>query len=224
MIQDQAAVQATQLEQGLQQLGISIDQTQFTLFLDYLQLLHKWNKTYNLTAVRNPQDHVVRHILDSLAVLPFITGTKFLDVGTGPGLPGIPLAIAMPESKWYLLDSNGKKTRFLTQCKMNLPLPNIEIVNSRLDQYRPQIGCRFDGITSRAFATLEAFVSDSRGLISPSANHIPATRLYALKGIFPESEVRNLPANWKIVKSVKLSVPGSEAERHLLILAEEAVV
>lgn len=216
MTLDLVTLQKQQLVSGLQMLGIELEQNQLNLLGHYLQLLHKWNKAYNLTAVRHPEEHVKRHILDSLAVLPYLKDSPkeatFLDVGTGPGLPGIPLAIALPETKWYLLDSNGKKTRFLTQCKMNLPLSNIEVVNSRLELFELPEGCQFDGITSRAFATLEAFVTGSAHLVTAK------TRLYAMKGVYPKNEVSELPNNYKILQTRELKVPDCEGQRHLIVL------
>ncbi|OZG73230.1 16S rRNA (guanine(527)-N(7))-methyltransferase RsmG [Hahella sp. CCB-MM4] len=208
------ALQKQQLQSGLGSLELSLDEKQQERLLDYLELLHKWNKAYNLTAVRDPELHVSRHILDALAVIPHIEGKYFLDVGTGPGIPGIPLAIALPETQWVLLDSNGKKTRFLTQCKMSLGLSNVEVVQSRIEQYRPATEQSFDGITSRAFATLADMVTGCQDLFGPE------TKAYALKGVSPVEEIEALPENFIVIQNHRLSVPACDGERHLLILGK----
>ncbi len=207
-------LQKQQLSSGIAELKLDLDEKQLELLLSYVELLHKWNKAYNLTAVRDPELHVGRHILDALAVLPHIDGKRFLDVGTGPGIPGIPLAISLPDTHWVLLDSNGKKTRFLTQCKMTLGLSNIEVVQSRIEQYRPVSDLSFDGITSRAFATLADMVTGCQSLFGTE------TRAYALKGVYPVEEIEALPENFKVIQNHRLKVPACDGERHLLILGK----
>ena len=152
----------TLLQQGCDDLEVCIAASQRQQLLEYVALLAKWNKAYNLTAVRDEAQMVVRHLLDSLAVVPYLTGKRLIDVGTGAGLPGIPLAILFPEREFHLLDSNGKKTRFLTQVKNELGLTNLQVVNSRVEAFEP--GQPFDGITSRAFASLADFTQLTRHL------------------------------------------------------------
>ncbi|WP_020405471.1 16S rRNA (guanine(527)-N(7))-methyltransferase RsmG [Hahella ganghwensis] len=209
-------LQKQQLSSGIVDLGIELGEPQQSLLLDYLELLNKWNKAYNLTAVRDPELHVSRHLLDSLAVLPYIKGKglRFLDVGTGPGIPGMILAIALPDTQWVLLDSNGKKTRFLTQCKMTLGLNNVEVAQSRIEEYQPDLAHTFDGITSRAFATLADMVNGCEKLFGAE------TLAYALKGVNPVDEIEALPAQYRVLENHRLNVPACDAERHLLILGK----
>ncbi len=207
--------QQTQLSQGIAQLGLSLSAARQELLLGYLQLLQKWNKAYNLTAIRDPDEHVSRHVLDALAILPFLRGKHFLDVGTGPGIPGMLLAIANPDSHWVLLDSNGKKTRFLTQCKMALGLSNIDVVQSRIEQYRPSLAQPFEGITSRAFATLQDMVLGCEALFGSE------TLAYAMKGVHPVEEIEALPDTYKVIDNHKLSVPFCDAERHLVVIGRQ---
>ena len=159
-----------------------ISQAQIELLVSYLNLLNKWNQTYNLTAIRNIDDMIEHHILDSLSVLPFLHGNIHLDVGTGPGLPGIPLAIARPDCQFYLLDSNGKKTRFLQQVKYQLKLDNVAVIQSRIEDYQPDV--IFDSIMSRAFASLKDFVNCTQNLMQPN------TRLIAMKGSQAKEEIK----------------------------------
>lgn len=178
--------------------------------LDYLALLERWNRTYNLTAVRDPGDMVTRHVLDSLSVLPWVPAGRLLDAGSGAGLPGVPLAIARPELQVTLLDSAGKKIRFLNQVRRELVLDNITPVQSRLEAYRPDRA--FDAIVSRAFSSLADFAAAARHL----AGH---ARLLAMKGRYPGAELRALP-EWLRVDAVEaLVVPGLQEERHLVIMS-----
>ncbi len=200
------------LEQGIQAQGIVINSRQVDQLLQYLKLLAKWNLAYNLTAVRNVEEMIPRHLLDSLSVAPFIQGERFIDVGTGPGLPGIPLAILFPERHFLLVDSNGKKTRFLTQCKLEMTLPNVEVQQGRIEQVRPEWVA--DGILSRAFASIADFVHWTRHLVGPE------TRLYAMKGQYPREELAQLPEDYRVEAEQPLSVPDCDGERHLLIIAK----
>jgi 16S rRNA (guanine527-N7)-methyltransferase len=201
-----------ELAQGALELGIELSPQQQEQLLAYLALLIKWNKAYNLTAVRNPDEMVSRHLLDSLSVVPFVVeaGDNWLDVGSGGGMPGIPLAIVFPERQFTLLDSNGKKTRFLTQVKLELKLANLHVVYSRVEDYRPEV--RFSGICSRAFSSLEDFSTWTRHL--GDAN----SRWLAMKGVHPNDELQALPADFRLSATHVLKVPGCQGQRHLLIL------
>ncbi|PWV87224.1 16S rRNA (guanine(527)-N(7))-methyltransferase RsmG [Pantoea ananatis] len=198
----------------LQAAKISLSDQQKQQLVAYVGLLDKWNKAYNLTSVRDPQQMLVRHILDSIVVAPHLQGSRFIDVGTGPGLPGIPLAIVMPEAHFTLLDSLGKRVRFLRQVQHELGLTNIEPVQSRVEAFpsEPQ----FDGVISRAFASLEDMVS--------WCHHLPAEngRFYALKGVRPDEEIASLPAGYALDKVISLQVPQLEGERHLVIVARNS--
>lgn len=203
---------AEELDDGARQLGVQISEGQRDQLLAYLALLSKWNKAYNLTAVRNTAEMVSRHLLDSLSVAPYVQlgGTRWLDVGSGGGMPGIPLAILFPERHFTLLDSNGKKTRFLTQVKLELKLANLEVVHSRVEQFAP--AQQFTGITSRAFSSLEDFTNWTRHLGDRDA------RWLAMKGVQPDDEVQALPADFELERCLVLKVPGCQGQRHLLIL------
>lgn len=179
----------------------------------YLQLLQRWNKVYNLTAVRDPAQMQLLHLDDSLSVAPFIRGESCLDVGSGAGLPGIPLAIIQPERQFTLLDTNGKKTRFMQQAVLELGLKNVQVVQTRVESWQP--GRCFDAIISRAFASLYDFVTFTGK--HACENGI----LYAMKGRYPETELAELPQGWKLVAKHSLHVAGLEAERHLLELQQE---
>lgn len=198
----------------LSKAGISLTDQQKQQLVSYVGLLDKWNKAYNLTSVRDPQQMLVRHIMDSIVVAPYLKGNKFIDVGTGPGLPGIPLAIVCPEASFTLLDSLGKRIRFLRQVQHELKLDNIIPVQSRVEAFTDQP--LFDGVISRAFASLQDMVS--------WCHHLPAPvqgRFYALKGVVPEDELAELPANLSVEKLVSLQVPELEGERHLVILTQK---
>ena len=196
-----------ELEAGLSQLAL--DPALAAPLLDYLALLARWNATYNLTAIRDPREMLSRHLLDSLAMQPFVRGLGTLaDLGTGPGLPGIPLAIATPGLRVTLVESNGKKARFLREAVRRLGLGNVAVAESRIEAFRPDAG--FDAITARALATLP--------LILELGGHLPgpAGRLLAMKGVAPDEEIAALPAGWRVVAVHPLRVPGLDAERHLV--------
>ncbi len=176
--------------------------------LAYLALLQHWNGTHNLTAIRDPREMMIRHIADSLAVQPFLTGQYFIDVGTGAGLPGIPLALALPDSHWTLLDSQGKKTRFLIQAKAELELTNITVVQARVETYIQQPLA--DGIITRAFSDLQDMVSKTQHLLAPGG------KLWAMKGVYPTEELRDFAASSYQVHP--LQVPHLAEARHLLCL------
>lgn len=195
------------LRGGLNKQGLELDDTKIELLLAYHALLVKWNKAYNLTAVRDPEEMIRRHLLDSLSIIPHVTGERILDVGTGPGLPGIPLSICYPEKQFTLLDSNGKKTRFLTQAKIELDLANMTPVQSRIESFEAPL---FDAITSRAFATLKDMVDGSIHLLKPDGF------FYAMKGLYPTDEIQQLDSRTTVVDCFVLHVPGEDAERHLV--------
>ncbi len=176
----------------------------------YLGELAKWNKAYNLTAVRDPQEMVVRHILDSLSAAPLLRGTRILDAGTGAGLPGIPLALCYPDRQFTLLDSNGKKIRFVQHVAGELGLTNILPVQVRVESY--EIEERFDTIISRAFTVLADFVSNSGHLIKSDGC------LLAMKGKLPQAELQALPHDWQATNIESVNVPGLAAERHIIVL------
>lgn len=199
------------LDALLQRADLSLSEQQKNSLLQYVELLHKWNKAYNLTSVRDPQEMLVRHILDSIVVAPYLQGDRFIDVGTGPGLPGIPLAIVRPSASFTLLDSLGKRVRFLRQVQHELKLENITPVQSRVEEFEPQPP--FDGVISRAFASLQDMVSWCHHLPVPHAG-----RFYALKGVLPEEELATLPTSIGVEQIVRLSVPELTGERHLVVL------
>lgn len=203
------------LSRLLTEAGISLSDQQQQQLVAYVEMLHKWNKAYNLTSVRDPNEMLVRHILDSIVVAPHLQGTRFIDVGTGPGLPGIPLSIVRPESHFTLLDSLGKRVRFLRQVQHELKLTNIEPVQSRVEDFPAEPP--FDGVISRAFASLNDMVS--------WCHHLPgdAGRFYALKGQLPEDEIALLPAGLAVESIVELKVPHLEGERHLVIVKANKV-
>ncbi|MEJ2513862.1 MAG: 16S rRNA (guanine(527)-N(7))-methyltransferase RsmG [Gammaproteobacteria bacterium] len=196
------------IEGGLESLGLEHSAGFADALADYVGLLDHWNRAYNLTAVRQPKDMVARHLLDSLAVLPFIGAGPVLDVGTGAGLPGLVLALAHREQPFVLLDASGKKTRFVEHAARQLGLDNVSVVRERVEDYRP--GEEFPTVISRAFASLEAFASAAGHLVGPGG------RLLAMKGELPESELADLPAGWRLCGVHRLQVPGLDARRHLL--------
>ena len=198
-----------QLESGLWELGIRLEPAQRETLLDYLALLRKWNRTYNLTAIREPLEMVPRQLLDSLSILHLLHGERVLDVGTGPGLPGIPLAIAEPRRRFVLLDANGKKSRFVQQVIYQLGLENTAMVQGRVEAFRPK--ALFDTIVSRAFAPLPR--------MADLAGHLLAADglLLAMKGVLPVAELEQLRRQGFSVESERLRVPGSDGERHAIL-------
>ncbi|MHB1185995.1 16S rRNA (guanine(527)-N(7))-methyltransferase RsmG [Thiobacillus sp.] len=199
-----------QLAAGIAALGLTLPKGAEAKLLAYLALLDKWNRVYNLTAVRDAGRMVSHHLLDSLAAVPFFRGETVLDVGSGGGLPGIPLAIARPELQVTLIDSIAKKTAFLLQAKAELGLTNLQVVTGRVEGFRPEAG--FDIITSRAFSDLREFVTLTRHLLKPGGGWL------AMKGLYPNEEIAQLPAGVKVSADHALVVPGLEASRHLIVL------
>lgn len=200
-----------QLRDGLAEMNLSLTDGQQQQLLAFLALLNKWNKAYNLTAVRDERVMVSRQLLDSLSILPWITTDHLLDVGAGGGLPGIPLAIALPHKRFTLLDSNGKKTRFLNQCVLELGLDNVDVIHGRAEDCQPEQP--FTQISSRAFTALENLVTWCGSLLDNEGEFL------AMKGQFPDDEVAALPAGWQVKSSHSLKVPGADGERHLLVVA-----
>lgn len=192
-------------------MGLPLDEDRQEKLLAFLGLLNKWNRAYNLTAVRDEREMVSRQLLDSLSILPWVTTDHLLDVGAGGGLPGIPLAITLPEKRFTLLDSNGKKTRFLNQCVLELGLGNVEVIHGRAEDCRPEEP--FALISSRAFTALENLVNWCGDLLANEGEFL------AMKGQFPDDEVAALPAGWQVKSSHSLNVPGADGERHLLVVA-----
>jgi 16S rRNA (guanine527-N7)-methyltransferase len=190
---------------------LKLSEQQIKHLIQYVELLIKWNKAYNLTSVRDPQEMLVKHILDSLMVGEHLKGQTFIDVGTGPGLPGIPLAILYPERQFVLLDSLGKRITFLRQVVFQLKLTNVTPVLSRVEKYQPEIP--FDGVLSRAFSSLNDMVSWCHHLIATEQG-----RFYALKGQYPNDEIESLPENILLTNSYKINVPELIGERHLIEL------
>lgn len=201
-----------QLEQGLATMGLQLSAGRRELLLGYLGLLSKWNRAYNLTAIREPAAMVRRQLLDSLSILPWVDEGPLLDVGTGAGLPGIPLAIARPDLAFSLLDTNGKKTRFLNQVVGELGLPNVEVIRGRVEQLKRP--AHYARISSRAFATLAETVSLSRHLLASGGCWL------AMKGTEPAAEQADLPPDIA-ANTVELLVPGEPGRRHLVILSRD---
>jgi len=197
-----------ELDAGL--AALQLEPTLATPLLAYLALLDRWNRTYNLTAVRDPADMVARHLLDSLAMLPFVGDGALADLGTGPGLPGIPLAVARPQLQVTLVESNGKKARFLREAVRTLQLRNARVAESRIESLDEPAA--YDAITARALATLPLIVELGGPLLKP------AGRLLAMKGARPDEEMAALPDGWRVDGVHRLVVPGLVAERHLVVV------
>jgi 16S rRNA (guanine527-N7)-methyltransferase len=202
------------LEQGLALLGVPLPPDDRQRLLAFVRLLAKWNAAYNLTAVRDPEEMVTRHVLDSLAVLPYLQGARVADIGTGPGLPGIPLAVARPDIAFTLLDANAKKTRFVTQAVGELGLKNVEVVQARAENYRPVE--KFDTLVVRAFSSIADMLENTRHLCTPHG------RFLAMKGVYPEEELAAIPADYAVQEVVALQVPGLDAARHLAIITRRS--
>jgi 16S rRNA (guanine527-N7)-methyltransferase len=204
---------ARQLAQGVAQLGVALPGAAQQSLLDYLALLQKWNKVYNLTAVREAPRMVSQHLLDCLAVAPHVGAAAILDVGSGAGLPGIPLALVLPDSQVTLLEANHKKAAFLKQAQIELKLGNVEVVCERVEAWCP--GRRYEIVVSRAFSDLAEFVKLAGRHVAPGG------RLAAMKGIFPHEEIAQLPQGWRLQQAVALTIPALRAQRHLLLLAPD---
>lgn len=201
------------LDSLLAQANIQVSEQQKDQLIELVNLLNKWNKAYNLTSVRDPQEMLVKHILDSLVVSPYLQGDRFIDVGTGPGLPGLPLAIINPDKQFVLLDSLGKRVSFIRNAVLKLGLTNVTPVLSRVEEYQPEE--KFDGVLSRAFASLKDMTEWCHHLLSSDG------LFYALKGIYHQEEVQNLNDIFTVEKVVSLNVPTLVGERHLVLLTKK---
>ncbi|MFZ0469463.1 MAG: 16S rRNA (guanine(527)-N(7))-methyltransferase RsmG, partial [Thiogranum sp.] len=202
-----------QIAAGCRSLPLVLSATALAQLADYVGLLAKWSKVYNLTAVRQPQQMVTRHVLDSLAVVPFLIDGSLLDVGTGAGLPGVPIAIARPDLAVTLLDANAKKLRFVRQAVAELGLANVEVVQARMQEYQP--GRAFDMVISRAVSSLEELYRQSRHLLAPRG------RMLFMKGALPEEELAAFASGREMLHIERLDIPGLDAERHLLWLDKQ---
>jgi 16S rRNA (guanine527-N7)-methyltransferase len=201
---------AGELAAGIAALGLNVTPDAQQRMLDYLTLVEKWNKAYNLTAVREPAKMLTHHLLDSLSVLPHLRGDRLLDVGSGAGLPGIPLALARPEWQLTLLDSSHKKTTFLRQAVIELGLANVDVVCDRVETWQsPRL---FDTVMSRAFSDLPEFLALAGKLCAKTGVVV------AMKGVYPHEELAQVPKNFQLCNVVPLNVPGLGAERHAAIL------
>ena len=201
------------LNELLAQTELALSDQQKQQLLALVGLLHKWNKAYNLTSVREPEAMLVKHIMDSLVVSPWLQGKRFIDVGTGPGLPGLPLAIINPDKQFFLLDSLGKRIRFIRQVVLELGLTNVTPLQSRVEDFHDEAG--FDGVLSRAFASLTDMLN--------WCGHLPAAEghFLALKGIYPADELAQLPEGFSLVSAHSLAVPELDGERHLIMLKKQ---
>ena len=204
------------LDIGLERISLDLENNVRGALIDYVLLLHKWNRTYNLTAVRDPAEMVFRHILDCLVVVPYIRGSRLLDIGTGAGLPGIALSLASPGIRSVLLDSNGKKTRFCLQVVAELGLFNVQVVNSRIEDYRPEI--TYTTVIARAFGKIAKLHRETHRLLAPGGC------LVAMKAGDPAAELEELGPLGEDARVVPLTVPGVDGERHLVMLPSQGSV
>ena len=204
---------AAKLSEGVAELGVALPPSGEARLLEYLALLAKWNRIYNLTAVRETSRMVSQHLLDCLAVAPHVKADTVLDVGSGAGLPGIPLAVAAPRTHVTLLESNQKKSAFLQQAKLELKLGNVTVASERVETWRPDQ--KFEVVISRAFSDLAEFVNLAGRHVAPGG------KLAAMKGIYPHEELAQLPAGWTLTSAVPLNVPGLRARRHLLLIGKQ---
>lgn len=201
------------LTAGLEALGLVLPDASVQKLLDYLDLLARWNRVHNLTAVRDVTEMVPRHLLDSLAVRPYLCGSSLADVGSGAGLPGIPLAIAVPEADVCLIDARGKRAAFLRHVKATLGLSGVSVVHSRVEDYRA--ARRFDTVIARAFSSV--------GNLLAAAGHLCESggRVLAMKGVIPREEIAAIPPGWRLQRTLPLRVPLLDEERHLLVFRAE---
>jgi 16S rRNA (guanine527-N7)-methyltransferase len=173
----------------------------------YLDLMQRWNQVFNLTAIRTPEDMVWLHIMDSLSIAPFLQGERIIDIGTGAGLPGIPLSLTHPHLHFTLLDSNSKKTRFLMQTVAELKLTNVEVIHARCEDFKPKV--KFDSIVSRAFSSITVMLAGTQHLLADQGQFL------AMKGVYPEQELAHIPSGFIVSNVHKLTIKGLAAERHV---------
>ena len=204
------------INKGSKSLLIPLSENQLNILVSYIEQLVKWNKAYNLTAIRDPLEMIKLHLFDSLAILDSLSkldGQRFIDIGTGAGLPGMVLAIIWPHKTVHLLDTNGKKARFLTHFKHLHQLDNIEVVNQRCETYSPDLN--YDIVLSRAFASITDMLEGCQHLVTEEGVFV------AMKGTYPQQEVDAIPANYSLLNCQTLQVPGVDAERHLLTIKKQ---
>lgn len=208
-----AVNEAIALDDGVARLGLALPAGGAEALARYLALLAKWNRTYNLTAIREPERMVTHHALDSLAIVPHLparAGIRVLDVGSGGGLPAVPIAIARPDAQVVAIDASSKKATFVAQAAIELPLPNLEAIGMRVEDYRP--AAAFDVVVSRAFADLATFARAARAHLATGG------AMLAMKGALPREEIAALPAEVVVVATPRLDVPGLDGERHLVVM------
>ena len=215
--EDLRGPEMARLMTGANEMGVALSEGQASKLLDYLDLLQKWNKAYNLTAVRDRPAMLVQHLLDSLSIVPHLPPGDLLDVGSGGGLPGIPLAILQPDRSITLIDTVGKKVAFLKQAAMTLGLKNVSVVSDRIESWEPpaQHVDGFKLITARAYATLATLIGQTRRLLAKNGGW------YAMKGVFPDAEMAELPPDVVVKAVIPLQVPSLDAARHLIVLAQD---
>lgn len=206
-------LQTEHLQKRLQDNSLVVPKDAQEKMLRYLQLMRDWNRISNLTSVTDPKEMILLHLIDSLSISAYLYGNRIVDVGTGAGLPGIPLAIANPEKTFTLIDSNNKKTRFVQQAVYELSLNNVEVIHTRVEAYQPTI--RFDSILSRAFSSLKVMLESTTHFIHPQGQYL------AMKGTYPEAEINEMPESFKLIGVHKLSIKGLKAERHLVCIGKK---
>ncbi|MDU0353346.1 16S rRNA (guanine(527)-N(7))-methyltransferase RsmG [Paraglaciecola aquimarina] len=202
------------LQNSLEDCDLAISVAQQQKLIAYVSMMDKWNKAYNLTSVRDPEQMIIKHIVDSIVVAPFLDGSEYIDVGTGPGLPGIPLAIMCPQKNFILLDSLGKRVRFMKQVAYELKIDNIQPVQSRVEEFNPEV--KLDGVLSRAFASLKDMLHWCQHLIDSDGVFL------ALKGQLPVKEMSDLPEQFAVLDTIRLTVPKLEGERHIVKIKKQS--
>ncbi len=202
------------LDRLLEKNGYAVDTEKTKKYVSYIDLLTRWNKAFNLTSIRDPLDMMTLHIADSLSIHPYLHGDHIADIGTGAGLPGIPLAIFYPHMQFTLLDSNHKKTRFVTQAVHELKLPNVAVIHARTEEYRPET--LFSSVVSRAFASIQVMLETTEHLIQPDGQFL------AMKGNYPTEEIKGIPPRFSLNSVHPLTIHGLDAARHLVCITQES--